>query len=160
MLLIFRNQFDAPASLHKLRTCLQVINLQFCIKLISNNLYHAIKKKIQELPECQRADAVTSMVYEANARIRDPVYGCAGAIFHLQKQVSELQAELAKAQAELVTMQSQRQNLIALLYMEMAQSQEQVWHHHHHRLPQQQFIDRSCFLDEYSLGSTWEPLWT
>lgn len=118
-----------------------------------------IIKFLQELPESQRADAVTSMVYEANARIRDPIYGCAGSIFHLHKQVSELQAELAKAQAELVTMQSQRQNLIALLCMEMAQSQEQVSHHHHQQ-PQQQFIDRSCFLDEYSLGSTWEPLWT
>ena len=40
------------------------------------------------------------MVYEANARIRDPVYGCAGVIFQLQKQVTNLQGELAKAQAE------------------------------------------------------------
>ncbi|KAK1284150.1 LOB domain-containing protein 11 [Acorus calamus] len=46
-----------------------------------------IIKLLQELPESQRADAVSSMVYEANARIRDPVYGCAGAICQLQKQV-------------------------------------------------------------------------
>ncbi|KAH9694928.1 LOB domain-containing protein 1 [Citrus sinensis] len=113
-----------------------------------------------ELPEPQRADAVTSMVYEANSRIRDPVYGCAGAVGHMQKQVSELQAELAKAQAGLASMQSQQQNLIALICMEMAQSQEQVLHRHQQQQPQQQFIDTSCFLDEYSLGSTWEPLWT
>ncbi|KAK6156408.1 hypothetical protein DH2020_010656 [Rehmannia glutinosa] len=37
-----------------------------------------IIKLLQELPEDQRADAVNSMVYEANARLRDPVYGCAG----------------------------------------------------------------------------------
>lgn len=117
-------------------------------------------KNIQELPEPQRADAVTSMVYEANSRIRDPVYGCAGVVCHLQKQVSELQAELAKAQAGLASMQSQQQNLIALICMEMAQSQEQVLHRHQQQQPQQQFIDTSCFLDEYSLGSTWEPLWT
>ncbi|KAG5239743.1 LOB domain-containing protein [Salix suchowensis] len=55
-----------------------------------------IIKFLQELPESQRADAVSSMVYEANARIRDPVYGCAGAISQLQKQVSDLQAQLAK----------------------------------------------------------------
>ncbi|KAF2321867.1 hypothetical protein GH714_003250 [Hevea brasiliensis] len=70
-----------------------------------------IIKFLQELPESQRADAVSSMVYEASARIRDPVYGCAGAICHLQKQVNELQAQLAKAQAELVNMQCQQANL-------------------------------------------------
>ncbi|RVW60792.1 LOB domain-containing protein 1 [Vitis vinifera] len=36
-----------------------------------------IAKALQELPQPTRADAVSSMVYEANARIRDPVYGCA-----------------------------------------------------------------------------------
>lgn len=44
------------------------------------------------------------MVYEANARLRDPVYGCAGAICQLQKQVIELQTELAKAQAQILNM--------------------------------------------------------
>lgn len=78
----------------------------------------------QELPESQRADAVSSMVYEAGARIRDPVYGCAGAICQLQKQVNELQAQLAKAQAELVNMQCQQTNLVSLI-MEMAQSQQE-----------------------------------
>lgn len=63
------------------------------------------------------------MVYEASARIRDPVYGCAGAICQLQKQVSELQAQLAKAQAELVNMQFQQANLVALICMEMAQTE-------------------------------------
>lgn len=49
------------------------------------------------------------MVYEANVRIRDPVYGCAGAISKLQKQLSELQAELAVTQAELLIRQCHRQ---------------------------------------------------
>ncbi|WZZ83844.1 hypothetical protein YC2023_104416 [Brassica napus] len=56
----------------------------------------------RELPESQRTDAVKSLVYEAEARIRDPVYGSAGAIYNLQRQVSELQAELAKAQVEII----------------------------------------------------------
>uniref|UniRef100_A0A0D9ZTL9 LOB domain-containing protein n=1 Tax=Oryza glumipatula TaxID=40148 RepID=A0A0D9ZTL9_9ORYZ len=47
---------------------------------------HKFTTAHRELPEEQRADAVSSMVYEANARIRDPVYGCAGAICQLQKQ--------------------------------------------------------------------------
>uniref|UniRef100_A0A2P2P636 Uncharacterized protein MANES_11G140800 n=1 Tax=Rhizophora mucronata TaxID=61149 RepID=A0A2P2P636_RHIMU len=118
-------------------------------------------KFLQDLPESQRADAVSSMVYEASARIRDPVYGCAGAIFQLQKQVKELQAQLAKAQAELVNMQCQQANLLALLCMEMAQSPQD-------QPSPQQLVDNSsscpqiyhgnpCLLDE---NSCWEPLWT
>ena len=70
----------------------------------------------QELPESHRTDAVNSMVYEAGARLRDPVYGCAGAIYHLQRQVSQLQAQLAKTQVELVSMQLQRSDLLELFY--------------------------------------------
>ncbi|MBA0595022.1 hypothetical protein Goshw_013833 [Gossypium schwendimanii] len=42
------------------------------------------------------------MVYEANARVRDPVYGCVGAISSLQQQIDALQTQLAMAQAEVV----------------------------------------------------------
>lgn len=44
------------------------------------------------------------MVYEANARVRDPVYGCVGAISSLQQQIDSLQTQLALAQAEVVHM--------------------------------------------------------
>ncbi|ESQ36107.1 hypothetical protein EUTSA_v10008781mg [Eutrema salsugineum] len=84
-----------------------------------------IIKFLQELPESQRTDAVNSMVYEAGARIRDPVYGCAGAIYHLQRQVSELQAQLAKAQVEIVNMQSQRSNLLELIHNYMDQPKQE-----------------------------------
>ncbi|CAI9759247.1 unnamed protein product [Fraxinus pennsylvanica] len=83
-----------------------------------------IIKLLQELPEAQRTDAVNSMVYEANARLRDPVYGCAGAICQLQKQISELQAELAKAKAEILNMQCQNANLVEFICQEMSQNQE------------------------------------
>ncbi|KAL5977205.1 LOB domain-containing protein 4 [Asimina triloba] len=63
-----------------------------------------VNKMLQELPEHQRSDAVSSMVYEANARVRDPVYGCVGAISSLQQQIDVLQAQLALAQAEVVHM--------------------------------------------------------
>ncbi|OAY38799.1 LOB domain-containing protein 1 [Manihot esculenta] len=116
-----------------------------------------IIKFLQEIPESHRADAVSSMVYEANARIRDPIYGCAGAICQLQKQVNELQAQLVTAQAEVVNMKSQQANLVALICMEkMTQShhlQEPIFQHH-------QYVDTSCFLDETNLGTPWEPLWT
>ena len=61
-----------------------------------------VSKMLQELPAAQRADAVSSLVYEATARMRDPVYGCAGAISYLQQQVAQLQVQLAVAQAEIL----------------------------------------------------------
>ncbi|KAF7823449.1 LOB domain-containing protein 1-like [Senna tora] len=133
-----------------------------------------IIKFLQELPESQRADAVSSMVYEASARIRDPIYGCAGAICQLQKQVNELQAQLAKAQAELVNMQFQQANLVALICMEMSQTNN----NNHDPLESQSsppcqpqspddFISTpphntnlNFFEDNTSLNSIWEPLWT
>ncbi|XP_077237034.1 LOB domain-containing protein 1-like [Tasmannia lanceolata] len=125
-----------------------------------------INKFLQELPESQRADAVSSMVYEANARIRDPVYGCAGAICHLQTQVTELQTQLAKAQAELINMQSQQANLVALICMEMANSQPvsspPLMDNYFPTNPNNFFqVNNTGFLDESNnLGPAWEPLWT
>lgn len=55
----------------------------------------------------ERADAVSSLVYEANARMRDPVYGCVGAIYVLQNEVSQLQMQLAMAQAEILSIHMQ-----------------------------------------------------
>jgi hypothetical protein len=118
----------------------------------------------QELPESQRADAVSSMVYEASARIRDPVYGSAGAICHLQKQVNELQAQLAKSQAELINMQLQQSNLLSLICIETpneSSPQESV----------DNFISSPNYSSDYqnnlnffedntSPNSLWEPLWT
>ncbi|KAJ8751276.1 hypothetical protein K2173_016457 [Erythroxylum novogranatense] len=68
-----------------------------------------VSKMLQEIPVHQRADAVSSLVYEANARIRDPVYGCVGAISYLQSQVSQLQMQLAVAQAEMLCIQMQQE---------------------------------------------------
>ncbi|RZC91857.1 hypothetical protein C5167_021569 [Papaver somniferum] len=66
-----------------------------------------VSKMLQDLPLQQRGDAVSSLVYEANARVRDPVYGCVGAISYLQNQVSQLQMQLAVAQAEILCIQMQ-----------------------------------------------------
>uniref|UniRef100_A0A0A9FQU7 LOB domain-containing protein n=1 Tax=Arundo donax TaxID=35708 RepID=A0A0A9FQU7_ARUDO len=97
-----------PTEPHKFATAHRVFGASNIIKLL------------QELPEEHRADAVSSMVYEASARIRDPVYGCAGAICQLQKQVNDLKAQLARAHAELSGARAQHAHLLALLCMEVA----------------------------------------
>ncbi|KAK6234576.1 Lateral organ boundary protein [Theobroma cacao] len=71
-----------------------------------------VGKMLQELPVHQRADAVSSLVYEANARVRDPVYGCVGAISYLQNQVSQLQMQLAVAQTEILCIQMQQESAL------------------------------------------------
>ncbi|GAU29402.1 hypothetical protein TSUD_149720 [Trifolium subterraneum] len=68
-----------------------------------------VSKMLQELPIQQRSDAVSSLVYEAHARVKDPVYGCVGAISYLQNQVSDLKMQLAVAQAEILCIQMQHE---------------------------------------------------
>ncbi|XP_066352550.1 LOB domain-containing protein 1-like [Miscanthus floridulus] len=91
-----------------------------------------IIKLLQDLPESSRADAVSSMVYEAEARLRDPVYGCAGAVCRLQKQANELKVQLARAQADLLNAQAQHANLLALFCVEMANRHGNQHHHQQH----------------------------
>ncbi|XP_051113341.1 LOB domain-containing protein 1-like [Andrographis paniculata] len=119
-----------------------------------------IIKFLQELPETQRADAVSSMVYEANARLRDPVYGCAGAICQLQKQVNDLKEQLAKAKAEIVSKQCQHDNLMALIYMQMTQSSPTPSQFDDFANSPQSYQSNTSFLEESNIGLLWEPLWT
>nr|XP_027063203.1 LOB domain-containing protein 4-like [Coffea arabica] len=81
-----------------------------------------VNKMLQELPEQQRGDAVSAMVYEANARMRDPVYGCVSAISSLQNQVDLLQSQLALAQAQVLQMRiSSTQSSSSLISMSQDQ---------------------------------------
>ncbi|XP_062029309.1 protein LATERAL ORGAN BOUNDARIES-like [Rosa rugosa] len=61
-----------------------------------------VTKLLNDLLPHQREDAVNSLAYEAEARVRDPVYGCVGAISFLQRQVQRLQKELDTANADLI----------------------------------------------------------
>ncbi|KAK6153272.1 hypothetical protein DH2020_012911 [Rehmannia glutinosa] len=61
-----------------------------------------VSKLLNDLLPHQREDAVNSLAYEAEARVRDPVYGCVGAISFLQRQVDRLQKELDAANADLI----------------------------------------------------------
>ncbi|XP_050204699.1 protein ASYMMETRIC LEAVES 2 [Mercurialis annua] len=66
-----------------------------------------VTKLLNELHPSQREDAVNSLAYEADMRLRDPVYGCVGVISLLQHQLRQLQMDLTCAKSEL----SKYQNL-------------------------------------------------
>ncbi|XP_052170027.1 LOB domain-containing protein 16-like [Diospyros lotus] len=64
-----------------------------------------VSKLLLQVPVADRCEAVFTIAYEAQARLRDPVYGCVANIFALQQQVTCLQAQLMQAKAQLVQSQ-------------------------------------------------------
>ncbi|XP_057438569.1 LOB domain-containing protein 16-like [Lotus japonicus] len=60
-----------------------------------------VSKLLLHIPAHDRCEAVVTIAYEAQARIRDPVYGCVSHIYALQQQVACLQAQLMQVKAQL-----------------------------------------------------------
>ncbi|KAM7494737.1 hypothetical protein LguiB_029346 [Lonicera macranthoides] len=71
-----------------------------------------VSKLLMEVPADQRADAANSLVYEANLRLRDPVYGCMGAISALQQEVQSLQAQLNVVRGEIMRYKYRETNIV------------------------------------------------
>ncbi|KAG0460278.1 hypothetical protein HPP92_023437 [Vanilla planifolia] len=65
-----------------------------------------VTKILNDLHPFQREDAVNSLAYEAEMRLRDPVYGCVGIISLLQHELRQLQLDLSRARSELSKFQS------------------------------------------------------
>ncbi|XP_021769244.1 LOB domain-containing protein 12-like [Chenopodium quinoa] len=109
-----------------------------------------VSKMLQELPMHQRADAVSSLVYEANARMRDPVYGCVGAISFLQNQVSQLQMQLAVAQAEIlcIQMQPESNNITTPVHQNNYEADDKSFLFHNN-LSQHQYINFPSSSDHH-----------
>ncbi|XP_057853086.2 LOB domain-containing protein 1-like [Cryptomeria japonica] len=103
-----------------------------------------VLRTLQGLKENERAGAVSSMVIEANARLENPVHGCASAVYQLQKQIAELGSELAITQAEVVRMSRKRDVLSSIVTGD------------YHLLPPTQQNDN--FISE-DVDDLWEPLW-
>ncbi|XP_030535454.1 LOB domain-containing protein 18-like [Rhodamnia argentea] len=76
-------------------------------------------KLLLNIPAHRRPDAVVAICYEAQARLRDPVYGCVAHIFALQQQVMNLQAELSYLQAHLGPLELPTQSPPSLLPMQL-----------------------------------------
>ncbi|KAL0290468.1 UNVERIFIED_CONTAM: LOB domain-containing protein 21 [Sesamum calycinum] len=68
-----------------------------------------VSKILNEVAEEQREETVNSLVYEAEVRLQDPVYGCIGAIASLQHKMGELQHDLILARARLACYVDQQQ---------------------------------------------------
>lgn len=64
--------------------------------------------------ETKREDAVKAMVYEATTRLRDPIYGSAGAIYQLQKMIEELKAQLELMKTRVSEMREQNDYLLSI----------------------------------------------
>jgi len=47
-----------------------------------------VSKLLLSIPVPKRLDAVITICYEAQSRLRDPIYGCVSHIFALQQQVT------------------------------------------------------------------------
>ncbi|KAE8727551.1 LOB domain-containing protein 11 [Hibiscus syriacus] len=71
-------------------------------------------KMIQMVEERSREDAAKALVYEAKARMRDPVYGSAGTIFQLQKTVQQLKAQLESTNARALELQQQKDQMLSI----------------------------------------------
>ncbi|RDX99362.1 LOB domain-containing protein 1, partial [Mucuna pruriens] len=71
-------------------------------------------RMIQMVEETKREDAVKAMVYEAKERLRDPVYGSAGAIYQLQKMIQELKAELESMKSQVSELCEQKDQLLSI----------------------------------------------
>ncbi|KAH8489659.1 hypothetical protein Peur_058883 [Populus x canadensis] len=72
-------------------------------------------RMIQMVEESKKEDAVKAIIYEATSRLRDPVYGSAGTIFHLQRMVEELKMQVESMRAQVVQLQEQRNQLLGIL---------------------------------------------
>ncbi|XP_021733755.1 LOB domain-containing protein 27-like [Chenopodium quinoa] len=57
-----------------------------------------IQKLLHELPPSIHGEAMTSIIYQANMRDRDPVHGCLGVIYALENQYWQCVAELFDVQ--------------------------------------------------------------
>ncbi|MFS8019480.1 putative transcription factor AS2-LOB family [Helianthus anomalus] len=97
------------------------------------------------------------MVYEANARIIDPVYGSVGTIFQLQNQVNELQAQLAKAKAEIFNMNCQ---LEAMVSTEMCRSSQTISQQIYDEFKHESSESSSPFVYlDNDQDSSWDIIW-
>lgn len=71
-----------------------------------------ILRILRSVEPTKREDTVKSIVYEADTREKDPVYGCLGVISLLQNQVTKLKEELGLVRDQLYLLEQQQASSI------------------------------------------------
>ncbi|GLJ17626.1 hypothetical protein SUGI_0306940 [Cryptomeria japonica] len=84
-----------------------------------------VLKTLQGIEDCERGDAVNSMVREARARVEGPVHGCTKTIHQLREQIAELEVRLAAMQEEVSSLRLQRDQMASFLLTGFHPTQEQ-----------------------------------
>ncbi|CAA7060095.1 unnamed protein product [Microthlaspi erraticum] len=62
-----------------------------------------VQKILSLLGREDRKRAVTALCYEADARLRDPIFGCDGMVLQYQKDLQDLNKKIASSQSELAS---------------------------------------------------------
>ncbi|KAF8377497.1 hypothetical protein HHK36_030878 [Tetracentron sinense] len=89
-----------------------------------------VSKLLKNLDPRLREAAVKSMVYEANARVNDPVYGCVRLVVQLQQRIKQVQLELNNTMKQVLQLRRQHQNSFLYnspLFIREPQQHEQQW---------------------------------
>eukprot|EP00253_Pinus_taeda_P011400 PITA_11400 len=88
-----------------------------------------ILRILKQLPDDrQKSDAMKSMVYQANAREKDPVHGCFGIIVMLQTQVERLKEELELVRSQVMLLDQQFENKVDPYNSNLPAQQHQQQH--------------------------------
>ncbi|GLJ05276.1 hypothetical protein SUGI_0015140 [Cryptomeria japonica] len=67
-----------------------------------------ILRILKQVNDTQKSDAMKTIIYQANARERDPVYGCFGIIVMLQTQIESLKEELGFVRRQVMLAEQQQ----------------------------------------------------
>jgi len=97
-------------------------------------------------------------VYEARARVADPVHGCTGIIYNLQRKLEEAQSQLASTQEKLDNISMQHSNILSTL---INTGYHQAWYpNFYNSSPQEsqdtQYTNSSVLDDEVDNLDFWE----
>ncbi|EEC74525.1 hypothetical protein OsI_10032 [Oryza sativa Indica Group] len=90
-------------------------------------------KLLQQVAPGDRSEVAATVTYEAQARLRDPVYGCVAHIFALQQQLATLQVQVAQAKTQVAQTLAAAGMLTAgnPLLQHQQQQQQQAWQIEH-----------------------------